>query len=174
MEKSWKKDWNADRFCSFFYCWFFAWQQAYRSTRKLKKTDWTLKQEAQKNPVSLSWRRRFSRFLRRQIMKKEEDFMPFIFWKTACFHRITKKSCLKNGRKKKSGNLLKRSVQLFGMISAIFLFRNHRNIHSIRYLLWTAGWESAPTEEKGDMKAVIWWHRKISPVSIRLWVWQMG
>ena len=43
---------------------------------------------------------------------------------------------------------LKRSVQLFGMISAIFLFRNHRNIHSIRYLLWTAGWESAPTEEK--------------------------
>ncbi len=40
------------------------------------------------------------------------------------------------------------------MISAIFLFRNHRNIHSIRYLLWTAGWESAPTEEKGDMKAV--------------------
>ena len=46
-------------------------------------------------------------------------------------------------------------VQLFGMISAIFLFRNHRNIHSIRYLLWTAGWESAPTEEKGDMKAVI-------------------
>lgn len=36
-----------------------------------------------------------------------------------------------------------------------FLFRNHRNIHSIRYLLWTAGWESAPTEEKGDMKAVI-------------------
>ena len=30
-----------------------------------------------------------------------------------------------------------------------FLFRNHRNIHSIRYLLWTAGWESAPTEEKG-------------------------
>ncbi len=42
----------------------------------------------------------------------------------------------------------KRSVQLFGMISAIFLFRNHRNIHSIRYLLWTAGWESAPTEEK--------------------------
>ena len=90
-----------------------------------------------------------------KIMKKEEDFMPFIFWKTACFHRITKKSCLKNGRKKKSGNLLKRSVQLFGMISAIFLFRNHRNIHSIRYLLWTAGWESAPTEEKGDMKAVI-------------------
>ena len=89
------------------------------------------------------------------LMKKEEDFMPFIFWKTACFHRITKKSCLKNGRKKKSGNLLKRSVQLFGMISAIFLFRNHRNIHSIRYLLWTAGWESAPTEEKGDMKAVI-------------------
>ena len=66
--------------------------------------------------------------------------MPFIFWKTACFHRITKKSCLKNGRKKKSGNLLKRSVQLFGMISAIFLFRNRRNIHSIRYLLWTAGW----------------------------------
>ena len=60
-----------------------------------------------------------------------------------------------DGRKKKSGNLLKRSVQLFGMISAIFLFRNHRNIHSIRYLLWTAGWESAPTEEKGDMKAVI-------------------
>ena len=97
----------------------------------------------------------FSRFLRRQIMKKEEDFMPFIFWKTTCFHRIMKKSCLKNGRKKKSGNLLKRSVQLFGMISAIFLFRNHRNIHSIRYLLWTAGWESAPTEEKGDMKAVI-------------------
>lgn len=36
-----------------------------------------------------------------------------------------------------------------------FPFRNHRNIHSIRYLLWTAGWESAPTEEKGDMKAVI-------------------
>ena len=89
------------------------------------------------------------------LMKKEEDFMPFIFWKTACFHRITKKSCFKNGRKKKSGNLLKISVQLFGMISAIFLFRNHRNIHSIRYLLWTAGWESAPTEEKGDMKAVI-------------------
>ena len=43
----------------------------------------------------------------------------------------------------------------FEKISAIFLFRNHRNIHSIRYLLWTAGWESAPTEGKGDMKAVI-------------------
>ena len=122
---------------------------------KAKKNRLNLKTGSTEEFRKLGMEEAFSRFLRRQIMKKEEDFMPFIFWKTACFHRITKKSCLKNGRKKKSGNLLKRSVQLFGMISAIFLFRNHRNIHSIRYLLWTAGWESAPTEEKGDMKAVI-------------------
>lgn len=122
---------------------------------KAKKSRLNLKTGSTEEFRKLGMEETFSRFLRRQIMKKEEDFMPFIFWKTACFHRITKKSCLKNGRKKKSGNLLKRSVQLFGMISAIFLFRNHRNIHSIRYLLWTAGWESAPTEEKGDMKAVI-------------------
>ena len=122
---------------------------------KAKKNRLNLKTGSTEEFRKLGMEEAFFQVLAKTNHEKEEDFMPFIFWKTACFHRITKKSCLKNGRKKKSGNLLKRSVQLFGMISAIFLFRNHRNIHSIRYLLWTAGWESAPTEEKGDMKAVI-------------------
>ncbi len=81
--------------------------------------------------------------------------MPFIFWKTACFHRITKKSCLKNGRKKEEWKSFEKICTALWNDIRYFPVPNHRNIHSIRYLLWTAGWESAPTEEKGDMKAVI-------------------
>ena len=99
---------------------------------KAKKSRLNLKTGSTEEFRKLEMEEAFFRFLRRQSLKKEEDFMPFIFWKTARFSRMKKKSCLKNGRKKKSGNPLKRPVQLFGMISVIFLFRNHRSIHSIR------------------------------------------
>ena len=122
---------------------------------KAKKNRLNLKQEAQKNSESLDGGGVFQVLAKTDHEKKKrKTFMPFISG-NSLFPQDNEKELFENGRKKKSGNLLKRSVQLFGMISAIFLFRNHRNIHSIRYLLWTAGWESAPTEEKGDMKAVI-------------------
>ena len=121
---------------------------------KAKKNRLNLKTGSTEEFRKLGMEEAFFQVLAKTDHEKRGRLYAIYFLENSLFPQ-DKKSCLKNGRKKKSGNLLKRSVQLFGMISAIFLFRNHRNIHSIRYLLWTAGWESAPTEEKGDMKAVI-------------------
>ncbi len=55
----------------------------------------------------------FSRFLRRQIMKKRGRLYAIYFLENSLFPQDNEKELFENGRKKKSGNLLKRSVQLF-------------------------------------------------------------
>ena len=119
---------------------------------KAKKNRLNLKTGSTEEFRKLGMEEAFFQVLAKTDHEKRGRLYAIYFLENSLFPQDNEKELFEKWSEKEEW---KSFEQLFGMISAIFLFRNHRNIHSIRYLLWTAGWESAPTEEKGDMKAVI-------------------
>lgn len=85
-----KKDWNADRFCSFFIADFCV--AASIQINEKAKNRLNLKTGSTEEFRKLGMEEAFFQVLAKTDHEKEEDFMPFIFWKTACFHRIMKRA----------------------------------------------------------------------------------